>query len=115
MMSTRTLGMIASVVTFVVVLFLGAILLFGLLVILNGFSGREGGAALLTAVVCQGAALIVAPLVAGRLARLLVEKHHWRRVLSIIASVLVGTVIFVGVGFVSVILGMAVAETMWRS
>ncbi len=115
MMSTRTLGMIASVVTFVVVLLLGVILLFGLLVILNGFSSREGGAALLTAVVCQGATLIVATLLAGRLARVLIEKHHWHRIVSVIASVLAGAVIFVGAGVVSAIIAMMVAETMWRS
>lgn len=112
MLSTRNLGILASALTFAVLLLLGAILLLGLIVALNGFSDREGAAALLTAVVCQGASLIVAALLAGRLARLLVEKRHWRWILAVITSVLAGTVVFAGAGLVSIVMAIIAAETM---
>lgn len=114
-MSTRTLGVIASVLTIVVLLLLGAILLFGLMVMLNGFSSREAGPALLTSLVCQGAALILAAVLAGWLARRLVERRRWHGIVSVIVSVLAGIALFVGAGIASIFLSIIVAETLWRS
>jgi hypothetical protein len=114
-MPTRTLGIITSVLTIVVLLLLGATLLFGLMVMLNGFSSREAGPALLTSLACQGAALILAAVLAGRLASWLVDRRRWHGIVSVIAAVFAGTALFVGASMASIILSVIVAETLWRS
>ncbi len=114
-MSTRTFGIIASVLTIAVLLLLGATLLFGLMVMPNGFSGREAGPALLTSLACQGAALVLAAVLAGRLTRWLVERRRWHGIVSVIVAVLAGTALFVGASMASIILSVIVAETLWRS
>jgi len=113
-MSTRTLAILASVLTALLLLLLGAILLFGLIVALNGFGEGEGAPALLTSLLCQGATVIVAAILAGRLTRWLVEKRHWPGIVSVIASVFAGAALFVGAGLASIFFAAIVAETLRR-
>ena len=111
-MPAKTLSVISSILTVILLFLLGLAFMFALLVALNGFGDREGGPALLTSVVCQGATLILAALLAGRSTRFLVEKRHWNGFLSVCASVFAGTILFVGSGVASFVISVIVAEAI---
>ena len=52
-MSTKTLSLVASILTVILRLVVGAALTFMQLVALNGFSDREGGPALAVSLACR--------------------------------------------------------------
>jgi hypothetical protein len=99
-------------VTVILLLLLGAAIMFFLLVALNGYSDREAGPALVTSVVCQGAGVILSAVLAWKLTRWFIERLKWNKVLSVIVSILAGTVLGGGLGLVSSIVAVLVAESM---
>ena len=112
LMPTKTLSIISSVLTVVFILLLGLFIMFMLLVALNGFSDREGGPALLTAVICQGVTLILAAILAWRLTRVFVDKYNWNKFLSVLLSIFAGTLLFAGSGVVSFFISVIVTESL---
>jgi hypothetical protein len=106
-MSTKALSLVASLLTVILLLVLGALLAIVQLLALNGFSDREGGPALATSLACQGGGLILAALLAGRLTRRLTERFNWSKFLAAALAVLAGLLlgaVFGGLSFAAAVI-----------
>jgi hypothetical protein len=114
-MSTKTPLVVSSVLTVIFLILIGLLLTFGQVIMLNGFSEREGNASFLTAFICQGVGMLVCAILAWWLNKLLVQKFNWNKVLSVIISVVVTTALGSGLAFVSLLVSIGVAEAMWQA
>jgi hypothetical protein len=114
-MPSKIPSIISSVLTVIFFILFGLVLTFGQLVILNGFSEREGNASFITAFVCQGVEIILCAILAWWLTKLLVQKFNWNKVLSVIISVVVTIVLGGGLAFASLLVSIGVAEAMWQA
>lgn len=113
-MPTKTSSIISAVLTVILLLLVGALSMFMTMVALNGFTGSEGGPALLTNLMCNGIGVILSATLAWRLTRWLIEKFNWNKGLAVAVSVLAGVVFGVGISFLSIFAGVIVADTLWR-
>jgi hypothetical protein len=111
-MSTKTPLVVSSVLTVIFLILIGLVLTFGQLVMLNGFSEKEGTASFVTAFVCQGVGMLVCAVLAWWLTKLFVQKFNWNKALAVIISVVVTTVLGSGLAFVSLLVSIGVAEAM---
>lgn len=114
-MPTKTLSLISTVLTAILVFLIGLVMFFGTIVMLNGFSGREGTAAIMISLVCQGGGLILSAILAGRLTRLFIEKFNWNNILAVILSVAAGTLLGGVFAFGSLFISLIAAEISWNS
>ena len=89
-MSAKTLSLVASLLTVILLLVLGAVLTIVQLLALNGFSEREGGPALAVSLACQGGGLILSALLTGWLTRRLIDRFNWSKFLAAALAVLAG-------------------------
>ena len=112
-MSTKTVSIIASVVTALLVLLIVAVFAFGGIVLLNGF--MDASAAIYAGFTCLGLTLILCPILAGMLTRTLISKFSWNNVLAGSIAVLTSTLLGAALGFGSVVVMGIVADIMWRS
>jgi hypothetical protein len=112
---SKTPLVVSSVFTVILLILFGLVLTFGQLVMLNGFSEREGTASFITAFICQGVGILVCAILAWWLAKLLIRKFNWNKVLSVIISVVATTVLGSGLAFVSLLVSIGVAEAIWQS
>lgn len=108
----RSHSTIASVLTVIFLIVLGLVLLFGQVIAMNGFSERAGSVALVVSLVCQGVTVILAAVLAGRLARLFVDRFNWNVILAVIMSALAGAMAGGMFAFASVLLSILIAEGM---
>lgn len=111
-MSTKTISTISSVITVVLLLLLGVLYGFIQLVMLNGYSEREGGPALIAFGICQVAGLILCAVLSGRLAAYFVAKMNWGKFMASAVSVLAGTVLGGLLGIPSFFISVIVAESL---
>ncbi|MCQ3935911.1 MAG: hypothetical protein DPW18_02570 [Chloroflexi bacterium] len=111
-MSAKTPSLVATILTVMTLLVFTAALMFFLLAALNGYSEREGGAALAAALVCQSAGLVLSAVIAWRLARLFIERFNWNRALAVLASMIAASLLGSGLGVVSFFAAVLVAEGM---
>ncbi len=86
-MPSKIPSVISSVLTIIFLIIIGLVLTFGQVVMLNGFSEREGNVSFITAFVCQGVGMLLCAVLAWWLTKLLVQKFNWNKVLSVIVSV----------------------------
>jgi ABC-type transport system involved in multi-copper enzyme maturation permease subunit len=114
-MSTKTPSTISSVLTVILLILFGLVLTFGQVVMLNGFSEREGNASFVTAFVCQGVGILLCAILAWWLTKFLVQRFNWSKVLSVIISTLIATALGGGLAFVSLIVSLGVADAMWKA
>ena len=114
-MPTKTPLVVSSVLTVIFLILFGLVLTFGQLVMLNGFSEREGTASFITAFICQGVGIILCAILAWWLTKLLVQKFNWNKVMAVVSSVFVTTILGSGLAFVSLLISIGVAEAMWQA
>jgi hypothetical protein len=114
-MPAKTLSIISAIITAVLVILFSTFIFFITLVALNGFSDREGTAAVTINLICSGGGAILSAILAGWLTRLAIEKFNWNKVLAIIVSILAGTTLGTVAAFGSLILSVIVAEAMWQA
>ena len=114
-MPGKTPSIVSSVLTIILLVIIGLALTLGQVVMLNGFSEREGNASFIAAFVCQGVGILACAILAWWLTKLLVQKFNWNKVLSVIISVVVTTVLGSGLAFASLIVSIGVAEAMWQA
>lgn len=105
-------SVISSVFTVIFLILIGLVLTFGQVVMLNGFGEREGNVSFITAFVCQGVGMLLCAMLAWWLTKLLVQKFNWNKVLSVVVSVVVTTILGGGLAFVSLIVSLGVAEAI---
>src|SRR5687767_10692855 len=92
-MPNKTPSIISAILTIVLLIVTGLVILFAQLLALNGFSEREVTISLVTSLVCQGASVIVAALLAGRLTRTFMEKFNWNKTLAVIVAVIAAAIL----------------------
>ena len=92
-MSTKTISVLSSLITFILTLALGLFMGFMQLVALNGFSEREGTPGLIAFLVCQIAGVILSVFITGKLVTYLISKFNWPGFWSSIASIFAGFVV----------------------
>ncbi|MBI5952692.1 MAG: hypothetical protein HY865_13630 [Chloroflexi bacterium] len=108
-------SIISSVLTVILLTIFGFLLTIGQVIVLNGFSEREGNASFATAFTCQGVEILACAVLAWWLTKLLVQKFNWNKALSVIVSVAITTVLGDGLAFVSLLVSIGVAEAMWQA
>lgn len=114
-MPTKTPSKVSSIVTVILLLLVGAASMFFLLIALNGVSEREGTPALLTSLICNGVSIIISAVLAWKMSAWLIGKFNWSNALAVIVSVLVGLIFGGGLSLVTIFIGVAVADSIWRA
>jgi hypothetical protein len=109
-MSTKTPSLISAILTVVLLIVTGLVILFAQLLALNGFSERAGTISLVTSLVCQGAAIIVAALLAGRMTRTFTEKFSWNKTLAVIVAVIAAAILGGVLMTIGLLISIFVAE-----
>jgi len=109
-MSTKTPMTISSVLTTILLILTGLVIIFAQLLALNGFSEREGTISLVTSLVCQGASIIVAALIAGRLTRWFIGKFNWSNALAVIVAVIAAAILGGVLMTIGLLISIFVAE-----
>lgn len=112
-MPTKTLSIISSVITVILLLIIGAVVFFIDLIALNGVSGREGGIALTALGVCESITVILCAILAGRLTTLFVTKYNWNNILAVIVSIVAVLILGVVLYVVALMLSVGVAEFLF--
>jgi len=103
---------LSAALTVVLLILAGLVILFAEILALNGFSERQGTAALAGSLVCQGTGIILAAVLAARLSGWLVVKFNWNKALSVMVAVLAGTMLGGAFAVISILLLFAIAEGM---
>ncbi|MBL8063668.1 MAG: hypothetical protein JNK32_11645 [Anaerolineales bacterium] len=114
-MTSKTPSIISTVLTVILLLLIGTLGMFLTMVMLNGFSGSQGGPALTTTFVCNGIGVILSAIISWRMTRWLIERFNWNKALAVATSVLAGVVFGLGLSFVSIFIGVAVADILWNA
>ena len=112
-MPTKTPSIISTILTIILLILFVIASGFFLLVALNGFDSRSGEPALLTALICNILGIIFAAVLAWQLPKWLIGKFNWNNILAVFVSVLASSIFGGGLGFVSLIITIAVASALW--
>lgn len=114
-MPTKTPAIVSLIITIVLLVLGGSVVMFGLLIMLNGFNDSSGGPALLASLVCNIISIILAAILAWRLPRWFVNKFDWNAVIAVAVSVLAGLIAGGILQFISMFIGMIVADAIWNA
>ncbi len=98
----------AGLTIFLLILFVLLFLLVQMLA-LNGASERQGIAALGISLICQGASVILAALLAWRMTSLIITKLSWNTILAVVIAVVAGTFLGGLLSFLSIIIAIPMA------
>lgn len=112
---SKTPSVIAAVLTVILLFLIGALNMFMTMVMLNGFSGSEGGPALITTLVCNGIGIILSATLAWNITRWLIGKFQWNPILAVAVSVFVAGLVGFGVSLVAMFAGVIVADSLWQA
>ena len=105
----RIPSMISAGLTIFLLILLVILFLLVQMVALNGAGERQGMAALGISLVCQGAGVILAALLAWRITSLIITKLNWNAILAVIIAVVTGTFFGGLLSFLSVIVAIPMA------
>ena len=114
-MPTKTPSIISVILSILVLIVIGLSVGFIALVALNGFSEREGGAALTVLGFCSSIGIILSAILAGRLTKLFITKYNWNTFLAVIVSVVASSIaggILYGISFG---LSLLIAQALFAS
>jgi hypothetical protein len=111
-MPTKTLSIISSIVTAILLIIFAVFAFFIQLVALNGYSESDGGAALIVSIVCQGIGLILSAILAGWLTRVFITKFNWNNILAVVLSVIAGILFGGGLVIISLFLSIFIAGAL---
>jgi len=108
-MPGKTPPIIAGLLTFLILIVLGIVLVFGEIILLNGASESEGFKALSTSVICQSVSLLISVILARWLANLTIMKFKWNNTLAVVTATTTGVLLGGGIFFLSIILSILMA------
>ena len=108
-MPARIPSMISAGLTVFLLILFVILFLFVQMVALNGASERQGIAALGISLICQGAGVILAALLAWRITNLIITKLNWNVILAVVIAVVAGTFLGGLLSFLSVIIAIPMA------
>ena len=113
-MTPKLSSIISRVLIAIILVVIGATIFVVEIIALNGFSDREAGPALITALICHGASAILVVILVGRLTRLLMTKFDWNGILAMMMSVFAGTLSGGFLFFLATILSILLASMLWE-
>jgi len=109
-MPTNTASIIASVITFILVVLLAFFFGFGGIVLLNGL--MDASTAVTTGFICLGIGVILCTVLAWMLAKSFIVRLKWNNLPAIAVSVLLSTLIGAGLGFASMMIMIIAADSL---
>jgi hypothetical protein len=108
-MTTRTPATISAVLTVLILVFLAIVFVLLQMVVLNGFSERQGLTAMGLSLGCQSIAVILLAALAARATTFLVTKVEWNSILAVAVTVLLATTIGGVFSFLATLIAIPVA------
>lgn len=112
---SKTPSIVSIILTVILLILFGIASMFFLTLALNGFSTRDGGPALLTALICNVIGIVLAALAAWRLPRWLIGKFNWNSIAAVIVSTFVGFFFGSGISTAAMFIGVIIADQIWKS
>ena len=112
MESNKAVTRLAVGLTVLLLLAAGLVIAFGVLVALNGFSGRHPTIVFAAFFFSQGLSLFVVARLAAKVSGRLVEKADANKVLAVLAGVIPGVVVGVLISGIGSLLGIFIAEAV---
>jgi len=108
-MPGKTPSIIAGLLTFLILIFLGIVFVFGEIVLLNGESESEGFKALSISVICQSVSLILSVILARWLANHAITKFNWNNTMAVVTATMAGVLLGGGISFLAIIISILMA------
>jgi len=106
---TKVPSIIAGLLTFIILIAVAVLLVFGQIILLNGASESQGFNAIAISLICQSVSLFPAIILARWLTKFLITKYNWNIFLVVIVAVIAGTGLGGGLSFLSIIAGTLMA------
>ena len=108
-MPNKTPAIISAVLTVMLLVIFGFLSVFTQMLVLNGVSESQGMTAMGISLVCQSVGVILAGIFAGWLARLVIMKFNWNKVLAVIVAVIAGVLLGGTISLLSTIISIPLA------
>lgn len=100
----------SAIITTILLILTGLVILFAQLLAMNGYSERVGTISLVISLICQGASIVIAALLASRLTRWFIEKFNWSNPLAGFAGVIAAAIAGGMLMTLGLIISLLVAE-----
>lgn len=108
-MPNKTPAIISVVLTILLLVVFAIVSVLFEMLALNGASESQGVTAMGISIICQGVGAILIGVFAWWLTNLLISKFNWNKVIAVVVTVFLGTVIGTGISFLSLIISIPVA------
>jgi hypothetical protein len=107
--TNKTPSVIATAITIILLITLAVLSVLFEMLALNGASESQGVTAMGISLACQSVGLILIGIFTWRSTRLLISKFGWNAAAAVIVSVIGGTVLGMGISFLSALISIPVA------
>jgi len=108
-MNNKTPAVISVVLTTFLLIVFGIVSIVFEMLALNGASESQGTTAMGISLACQGVGAILIGIFVWWLTNLLISKFNWGKVIAVIVTVFLGTVIGTGISFLALIISIPIA------
>jgi membrane protease YdiL (CAAX protease family) len=108
-MTGRSPASISAILTVGVLIFLAIVLLLLQMVLLNGFSEKQGMTAMGISLACQSLVILLLSTLAARSTHLLITKVNWNSLLAVAVTVLAATMIGGTISFLASLIAIPIA------
>lgn len=108
-MFNKTPATISTILTVLILILLAVVFVLFQMLALNGASERQGMTAMGISLACQSIVIIFLGIFAARATDFLITKVGWDRILAVVTTVLVATVIGGTIAFLASIIAIPVA------
>jgi len=108
-MNNKTPAVISVVLTTFLLIVFGIVSIVFEMLALNGASESQGTTAMGISLACQGVGAILIGIFVWWLTNLLISKFNWGKVIAVIVTVFLGTVIGTGISFLALIISIPTA------
>jgi len=109
LMSNKKPAAISAILTVVILVLLAILFTLLQMVALNGASERQGLTAMSISLACQGIVILLLGIFAARATTFLVTKVEWNRILAVVITVLVATMIGGVISFLTSVIAIPIA------
>ncbi len=108
-MPNKTPAVISVILTILLLIVFGVVSILFEMLALNGAGESQGAAALGISILCQGVGAILIGVFVWWLSNLLISKFNWNKIVAVIVTVFLGTVIGGGISLLSIIVSIPAA------
>jgi membrane protease YdiL (CAAX protease family) len=108
-MSNKTPATISATLTVLILIVFAVVLFLFQMIALNGASERQGMTAMGIALACQSIVIIMLGALAARATNFLITKVSWDKILAVVMTVLVATMIGGTISFLATVIAIPVA------